>query len=92
LCISGPVIDSYSIVDTLTKGTSVKVVGELVPSPAAGQPTELRAGHLEVLGPCDGQSPSIFSVEIGREGKREEREEGRFGLLLPSYFPWLSEI
>jgi aspartyl/asparaginyl-tRNA synthetase len=78
----------YSIVDTLTKGTSVKVVGDLVPSPAAGQPTELRAGKLEVLGPCDGKSLQLSASF----GLTRRAGEALFGLLLVWLLPSSTRI
>ncbi len=41
----------------VTTGASVSVVGDLVPSPAAGQQWELRATRLELVGPADATYP-----------------------------------
>ena len=38
-------------------GASVSVWGDLVPSPAPGQPWELRANRLELIGPADATYP-----------------------------------
>lgn len=49
------------LVDTLTRGSSVKFQGSLIPSPGPGQPVELQAKTLTVLGECDPLvSPSLF--------------------------------
>jgi asparaginyl-tRNA synthetase len=38
-------------------GTSLRVRGDLIESPAAGQRWELKASHVEILGHCDGSYP-----------------------------------
>ena len=42
-----------NVMAQVTTGACVRVSGELVASPAAGQPVELRAKGLEVYGPAD---------------------------------------
>jgi asparaginyl-tRNA synthetase len=41
----------------LTTGSAVSVVGDLVPSPAAGQPVELKATRVDVLGLAEADYP-----------------------------------
>src|SRR5579871_243591 len=41
------------ILKHVTTGASVRVTGDLVPSPAAGQAVELKADAIEVLGSAD---------------------------------------
>lgn len=44
-------------VKQITTGACLRVVGTLVESPAAGQASEILAGEIEVLGPCDNTYP-----------------------------------
>ncbi len=44
-------------VKQITTGACLRVVGTLVESPAAGQASEIQAGEIEVLGPCDNTYP-----------------------------------
>ena len=53
----------------LSYGSSVKVEGDLVPSPAKGQRLELQATDIQVHGFCDGQVPvyqAQFTIAIAR--------------------------
>ncbi len=47
----------YAELAHLTTGASVVAEGDLVPSPAAGQPWELRATRIELVGPADASYP-----------------------------------
>jgi asparaginyl-tRNA synthetase len=46
-------VDYDASVESLATGASVVVEGEMVPSPAPEQPTELRAENITVVGPAD---------------------------------------
>lgn len=55
--VVNPDIPNYeTMIDKISTGASVKVRGDLVESPAAGQPFELQAKELEVIGTCDPES------------------------------------
>ncbi|KAL3880521.1 hypothetical protein ACJMK2_032755 [Sinanodonta woodiana] len=47
------VLDPAQISSNVNFGSCVSVKGELVPSPAKGQPVELKASEITVLGQCD---------------------------------------
>ena len=49
-----------TVMSQVTTGACVRVNGELVASPAAGQPVELRAKALEVFGPAD---PTTYPLQ-----------------------------
>lgn len=51
-----------SISDVLTRGASIQVEGAILPSPGPGQPVELRAASLQLLGACD--EVSVMSWKI----------------------------
>ncbi|MFO0694463.1 MAG: asparagine--tRNA ligase [Polyangiales bacterium] len=55
--VVGPEVAGFSEAQHLTTGSAVEVIGELVPSPAKGQPVELRATELEVIGRADPSFP-----------------------------------
>lgn len=60
-----------SILKRLTTSACVSVTGELVPSPAKGQPVEIKVKHLEILGDSDAEEyplqPKKHSLEFLRE-------------------------
>ena len=47
-------IGSYGVVEDLTTGCAISVVGEVVESPAKGQSVEVRAQSVELVGGCPG--------------------------------------
>lgn len=53
-----------SVVEELTRGTSVAVSGKLVPSPGRSQSHELKATSLTVLGTCPAEV--IVAVPVGQ--------------------------
>ena len=60
-----------SEVQRVTTGVSLKVIGTLVESPAAGQAVELHATAIEVLGACD---PLAYPLSKGRISFERLRE------------------
>ncbi len=58
-------------VPRLYTGASVKVVGKLVKSPAAGQEVELSATELKILGACDPMEYPLGKSRISFERLRE---------------------
>jgi len=50
--VAGEAIDSYAVVEQLSTGAALSVVGEVVASPAKGQSIEVKAISLELLGDC----------------------------------------
>ncbi|MCL6623457.1 MAG: asparagine--tRNA ligase, partial [Fimbriimonadales bacterium] len=55
----------------LTTGTAVRFDGELVPSPAPGQPVELKATAVEIYGECD---PAEYPIQKKRASLEFLRE------------------
>ncbi len=55
--VCAPELANFEEVRRLTTGSAVTVVGELVPSPAQGQPVEIRARTVEVVGKADPSYP-----------------------------------
>jgi len=50
-------IPGYGEISRMTTGASVEVVGKLVPSPAAGQPWEMHASSIKLLGTAPDDYP-----------------------------------
>jgi asparaginyl-tRNA synthetase len=48
--VYGPELPNFTEVAKYPLGSSLKIAGTLVPSPAAGQPYELKAGKIEAIG------------------------------------------
>ncbi|CED82748.1 Asparaginyl-tRNA synthetase (mitochondrial) [Phaffia rhodozyma] len=65
--------DLRRTVESLTRGSSVKIQGELIPSPGAGQPVELQAKILTVLGECDSQTYLIEPSVVPSSTKDRSR-------------------
>jgi len=55
--VCGPELANYEAIRKLTTGSAVEVVGDLVPSPAAGQRVELKATDVKVIGLADPSFP-----------------------------------
>ena len=55
--VVGEELANYADVARLTTGSAVAVTGTLVPSPKPGQPVELRATAVEILGKADPDYP-----------------------------------
>jgi asparaginyl-tRNA synthetase len=60
-----------SLLKKITTGAALKISGQLIPSPAAGQKVELKAGEVEILGESDPDQfplqPKKHSLEFLRE-------------------------
>src|SRR5215813_8337750 len=54
------VIESTTIPEQATTGACVRVTGELIASPGAGQPVELKASEIHVYGPAD---PATYPLQ-----------------------------
>jgi hypothetical protein len=50
--------------ERLTNGASVRLTGVLVPSPGSGQDNELLAESVEVLGECDPEVHTAFTLKF----------------------------
>lgn len=55
--VVNPEVDNFEDVRKLTTGSSVEVVGDLIPSPAKGQSVELKATGVQVIGRADPSFP-----------------------------------
>ena len=55
--VCGPELANYEAIRKLTTGSAVEVVGDLVPSPAAGQRVELKATEVKIIGLADPSFP-----------------------------------
>jgi asparaginyl-tRNA synthetase len=64
-------LPNYSLVESLSTGCSVSVVGALVDSPGKGQKYEVQAGELEVLGLAD---PETYPLQKKRHTPEFLRE------------------
>jgi len=60
-----------SEVKAMTTGCSIEAEGEIVESPAPGQPVELRASRVALLGTCDAESYPIQKKKTSYEFLRE---------------------
>ncbi len=60
-----------TLLKKITTGSALKISGQLIPSPAAGQKLELKAGEVEILGESDPDQfplqPKKHSLEFLRE-------------------------
>src|SRR5438105_12673260 len=54
------VIESITIPEQATTGASVRVTGELIASPGAGQSVELKASDIHIYGPAD---PTTYPLQ-----------------------------
>lgn len=62
--VLAPELKGYDkLVEKLSTGCSVQIVGELVESPAQGQPFELKASELDLIGTCD---PETYPLQKKR--------------------------
>jgi len=55
--VATPGLDNYEVVSRLGTGSAIRVTGRMAPSPAAGQPVELQAEIIDIVGPADESYP-----------------------------------
>jgi asparaginyl-tRNA synthetase len=55
--IAGEELENFKEIENVTIGTALAIEGELVESPAAGQPFELKAEKMEIAAPSDASFP-----------------------------------
>ncbi len=70
----------------ITTGACITVVGELIPSPAKGQPVEIKVSTLEILGDSDPEKfplqPKKHSLEFLREIAHLRARTNTFGAVM----------
>lgn len=75
-----------SILKRITTGACISVTGELVTSPAKGQPVEVKVKHLEILGDSDPErfplQPKKHSLEFLREIAHLRPRTNTFGAVM----------
>lgn len=75
-----------SILKRITTGACISVTGELVTSPAKGQPVEVKVKHLEILGDSDPEKfplqPKKHSLEFLREIAHLRPRTNTFGAVM----------
>jgi asparaginyl-tRNA synthetase len=75
-----------SLLKRITTGACVSVSGELIPSPAKGQPVEVKVKQLEILGDSDPEKfplqPKKHSMEFLREIAHLRARTNTFGAVM----------
>ncbi len=75
-----------SLLKRITTGACLSVTGELVASPAKGQPVEIKVKQLEILGDCDAEKyplqPKKHSLEFLREIAHLRSRTNTFGAVM----------
>ncbi|MCU0397558.1 MAG: asparagine--tRNA ligase [Cyclobacteriaceae bacterium] len=75
-----------SALKRITTGACISVKGELVPSPAKGQPVEIKVTSLDILGDCDAEvyplQPKKHSLEFLREIAHLRARTNTFGAVM----------
>jgi asparaginyl-tRNA synthetase len=75
-----------SLLKRITTGACVSVIGELVPSPAKGQPVEVKVKSVEILGDSDAEKfplqPKKHSLEFLREIAHLRSRTNTFGAVM----------
>jgi asparaginyl-tRNA synthetase len=75
-----------ALLKRITTGACVSVTGELVPSPAKGQPVEIKVTTLEILGDSDAEKfplqPKRHSLEFLREIAHLRSRTNTFGAVM----------
>ncbi len=75
-----------ALLKRITTGACLSVTGELIESPAKGQPVEIRVKQLEILGDCDAEKyplqPKKHSLEFLREIAHLRSRSNTFGAVM----------
>lgn len=75
-----------NLLKRITTGACVSVTGELIPSPAKGQPVEIKVKQLEILGDSDPEKfplqPKKHSLEFLREIAHLRSRTNTFGAVM----------
>jgi len=75
-----------ALLKRITTGACLSVTGELVASPAKGQPVEIKVKMLEILGDCDAEKyplqPKKHSLEFLREIAHLRSRTNTFGAVM----------
>ncbi|MBT1699101.1 asparagine--tRNA ligase [Fulvivirgaceae bacterium PWU4] len=75
-----------TLLKRITTGACVSITGELVPSPAKGQPVEVKVQKLEILGDSDAEKfplqPKKHSLEFLREIAHLRARTNTFGAVM----------
>jgi asparaginyl-tRNA synthetase len=75
-----------ALLKRITTGACLSVTGNLVESPAKGQPVELKVSSLEILGDCDAEKyplqPKKHSLEFLREISHLRARTNTFGAVM----------
>ncbi len=75
-----------ALLKRITTGACLSVMGELVASPAKGQPVEIKVKQLNILGDCDAEKyplqPKKHSLEFLREIAHLRSRSNTFGAIM----------
>src|SRR5688572_14664355 len=75
-----------TLLKRITTGACISVTGELIPSPAKGQPVEVKVKSLEILGDSDPEKfplqPKKHSLEFLREIAHLRARTNTFGAVM----------
>ena len=75
-----------ALLKRITTGACLSVTGDLIASPAKGQPVEIKVSSLEVLGDCDAEKyplqPKKHSLEFLREIAHLRSRTNTFGAVM----------
>ena len=83
--VSGGSAANPATLKDVTTGACIAVEGKLVESPAAGQPSEIQASRIEVLGLCDASYPMQKkgqSFEVMRKNAHLRLRTNTFGAVM----------
>ena len=84
-CASSAATAADASLKDITTGSCIAVIGTLVESPAAGQPSEIQASSIEILGLCDNTYPMQKkgqSFEVMRKNAHLRLRTNTFGAVM----------